>query len=328
MPDSYADQVQALTERLDAGPDTDVLEECIEQVMQLAKVCGNRMEADIQEYLVGLNEQLAYLRSFLDQAEVSESRQQQRSELLNRTVRQDVHKISQAVSHASDIGELKTAVNIQLAQLIKAVNAHKEAESRHISGLRLERRKLQQRLDRMEELAEDFRRSAEEAHMKSRTDPLTGLANRSAYTQQLGMELERFQRYGTPFSICIVDIDYFKRVNDAYGHLAGDKVLRLLAKILQSNVRGVDFVARFGGEEFVILMPSTRVDAARHVAEKLLLAVEQSPFHFQNKPVQITVSIGVAEVRAEDTAETLFGRADSCLYSAKSGGRNKVVQSA
>jgi len=327
VPDSYDSRVQALIERLESAPDADVLEECIEQVMQLAQLCGRRLEADIQEYLEGLNEQLVYLRSFLGQAEVSESRQRQRSDQLDQVVRRDVQNISQTVRQADDIGELKSAVSTQLVRLIKAVNAHKEAENRHISELRRERQRLQQRLDRMESLAEDFRKSAEEAHMKSRTDPLTGLANRSAYTQQLGMELERFRRYGTPFSICIADIDYFKRVNDDYGHLAGDKVLRLLANILRGKVRGVDFIARFGGEEFVILMPSTRGEEARQVAEKLRLAVEQSPFNFQSKPVRITISIGVAEVTAEDTADTLFSRADTSLYSAKSGGRNRVVLS-
>lgn len=161
--------------------------------------------------------------------------------------------------------------------------------------------------------------------MKSRTDPLTGLANRFAYDQQLANEIARYQRYGTSFALCVADIDFFKRINDQYGHLAGDKVLRLMAKVLRSSLRGVDFIARFGGEEFVILMPSTGGESARQAAEKVRKAVEQSPFNFQSRPVHITISIGVAEVVSDDTAESLFGRADSNLYAAKSNGRNKVV---
>ena len=327
VPVQHRARAHDLIKRLESGPSTAELEPCLDDISSLARVCGGSAETDIQDYLLGLNKQLAHLRSFLDKAETSEAKQRQRNNLLDQTVRQDVHDISQTVKHSSNIDELKMAVNTQLESLTNALNAHKQAESQYISELKQERQALLIRLDDMEHKADQFRISAEDSHMKSRTDPLTGLANRSAYDQRLANELERYQRDSTPFSLCVADVDFFKRINDEYGHLAGDKALRLIAKILCSSLRGTDFVARFGGEEFVILMPSTRSNEARQAAENVRKAVEQSPFNFKSRPVQITISIGVGEVTSEDTGDSLFNRADSNLYSAKSNGRNKVVAS-
>ncbi len=300
--------------------------EVLEESVSLAGACGGRAGMDIQEYLVGLSRQLEYLRRFLDKTEQAEANRQHRHGLLDQTVRQGVELIGLAVEQSNDIDELKLAVSTQLANLLNAVNAHKEFEDQQVAQFAQERQQLLVRLDEIEHKAELFRKGAEEAHVKSRTDSLTGLANRFAYDQRLSNEMECFQRCGVPFSICLADIDFFKRINDEFGHLAGDRVLRLMADTLRSSLRGVDFIARFGGEEFVILMPSTNGEAARVAAEKVRAAVEQSSFNIQSRPVQVTISIGVAEVTAEDTTDTLFSRADTNLYTAKNGSRNCVVK--
>ena len=125
----------------------------------------------------------------------------------------------------------------------------------------------------------------------------------------------------------MVDLDRFKRINDEYGHLAGDKVLRLVARVLQRNLRGSDFIARYGGEEFVLIFPSTGKRDSLVAADKLREAVKASPFNFKGEPVMVTASFGVAEVQPDDDAETLFGRADCALYRAKEGGRDRVIGS-
>lgn len=327
IPPQHAARTHALIKRLEAGPSTGELEACLSEVTELARLCGSSSESDIQEYLLDLNKQLAYLHSFLDRNAEAEAKQRKRNNLLDQTVRADVQKINHSVKHSTDIHELKQAVHSQLVGIIKAMNDYKAEESQRHEAFKSEQQALLERLESMEKQTDLFRKRAEEAHLKSKTDPLTGLANRFGYDQQLANELERFQRYGTTFSLCVADIDFFKRINDEYGHLAGDKVLRLMARILRANLRNVDFIARFGGEEFVILMPSTDGPSAHTAAEKVRVAVEQSPFNFQSKPVQITVSFGIAEVRSDDSSETLFGRADACLYEAKRSGRNRVVLS-
>lgn len=194
--------------------------------------------------------------------------QRKRNNLLDQTVRSDVQVIHQKVQQSHDIDELKKAVNVQLVSIIKAMNHHKASEQKRIESLQAEKKALKERLDSMEQQSIQLRKSAEDAHVKSRTDPLTGLPNRLAYDHRFDEELARFERYGTVFSLCVADIDYFKRINDDYGHLAGDKVLRLMSRILTKQLRNVDFIARFGGEEFVILMPSTDAAAAKVAAEK------------------------------------------------------------
>lgn len=159
------------------------------------------------------------------------------------------------------------------------------------------------------------------------TDQLTGLYNRRFLNAQLGPLAQRAQCGGDPVSVMAIDIDHFKRCNDAYGHDVGDAVLREFAARLASNTRPSDFACRMGGEEFVVIMPRTNGDVACLAAERLRRQICGSPFivHSLGAPLEVTVSIGVACSEAEDDAESLLKRADGALYEAKGAGRNRVV---
>ena len=122
----------------------------------------------------------------------------------------------------------------------------------------------------------------------------------------------------------MLDLDHFKRINDGYGHLAGDKVLKIIAAQLRKRLRPTDFIARFGGEEFVLLIPSTPLATGLQLAEKLRAAIEACPFHFKGEPVTITVSIGLAAFRGGDRSDHVLKRADEALYRAKHNGRNCI----
>jgi len=325
VPAQHLGPARDLMRRLETAADVQTLESCLDDLSSLMKASGGNLEADIQDYLVNLNQQLAYLRSFVDNTDALEQQQRKRNNLLDQTVRQDVGRIHTTVQNTHDINELKQSVSAQLDSLIQAMNEHKASEDQHLETLRREKNALIERVIEMEREAESFRQQAEEAHVESRTDPLTGLPNRLAFDQTFIEELKRFQRYGEAFSLCVGDLDLFKRINDQYGHLAGDKVLRLTAKVLRQNLREVDFIARFGGEEFVILLPSPSSNDALQAAEKVRTALENSPFNFQGQPVKVTISIGGAEIREDDTLDSLFERADQRMYEAKQAGRNRVV---
>ncbi|MFL0803171.1 MAG: GGDEF domain-containing protein [Agarilytica sp.] len=159
---------------------------------------------------------------------------------------------------------------------------------------------------------------------KSTHDELTGLPNRAAYNERAFHELRRFKRYHRPLSLAVCDIDHFKKINDQYGHRAGDKSLALIAKYLESKFRTVDFVARLGGEEFVMILPETNEEQAARVLDKIRDAIAKIPFKFNKKPFQISVSFGISQFVADDTMESVFERADKALYAAKSNGRNQV----
>lgn len=153
------------------------------------------------------------------------------------------------------------------------------------------------------------------------TDGLTGLKNRVFFNQRAIVEFERFKRYKTKLSILMIDIDRFKRINDTYGHDVGDEVLKKVSKELQGQLRKADLIARWGGEEFIVLLPETNIEEAIYVAEKLREKVEA--LIFENNEV-LTISIGVSMLAESETLESWIRRADRALYHAKSQGRNRV----
>jgi diguanylate cyclase len=176
----------------------------------------------------------------------------------------------------------------------------------------------------MEQQAQGYSEHLEEQRLKALIDPLTGLPNRAAWSERLAHEVAQWQTHGNPLLIAMLDLDHFKRINDGYGHLAGDKVLKIIAAQLTKHLRPDDFVARFGGEEFVLLIPNTPLPAGLQLLEKLRAAIEACPFHFKGEPVTLTASIGVAPFALGERSEQVLKRADEALYRAKHKGRNTI----
>lgn len=161
----------------------------------------------------------------------------------------------------------------------------------------------------------------------TRQDGLTGLFNRNTFVELTRQELLRAQRQHLPTSILLLDLDHFKKVNDTWGHPAGDAVLRHVAALALRTVRNTDLVGRLGGEEYIILLPGTSVEAARRVAEKLRSQIEASAVEWESTAIRVTVSMGLAGVPANEKRdfEGLYTDADKALYLAKKNGRNRVV---
>lgn len=165
----------------------------------------------------------------------------------------------------------------------------------------------------------------EEIYQLATHDMLTELYNRRHFMEMLDKEIARALRHGRELSLCIVDVDLFKPINDQYGHIAGDDVLRQIAGILRQHVRSDDLAARIGGEEFSVLLPECDLQAAAHFAERLRAAVAAARFAPGGEPQTVTVSIGVASIGPGcTTRSTLLAAADAALYRAKHEGRNRV----
>ncbi len=165
------------------------------------------------------------------------------------------------------------------------------------------------------------------AHM-SKTDQLTGLANRRHFGEVLDWFYHQARRYNRPLSVIMIDIDYFKAVNDTGGHQAGDKLLKVVSGIIEEAARKADLPARYGGDEFTILLPETNANSAAAVAERILQAVRNHEHSVNSLQMKITVSIGLTDLNVGeiDSAEAMLATADQALYAAKEGGRNRVVQ--
>ncbi|MDD2881814.1 MAG: GGDEF domain-containing protein [Rhodoferax sp.] len=179
----------------------------------------------------------------------------------------------------------------------------------------------------LEKINVDLETKQRELQRLTRLDGLTGLYNRSTFAELTRQELARAQRQGSATAILLLDLDLFKHVNDTWGHPAGDAVLKNVATVANSAVRATDLVGRLGGEEFIILLPNTSLDAARRLAEKLRAHMQQSPTPWEKSSITTTVSIGVASTTAaqQHDFDHLYGTADKALYSAKALGRNRVV---
>ena len=173
----------------------------------------------------------------------------------------------------------------------------------------------------------ELQQKQRELERLTRLDGLTGLFNRNTFTELTRAELARAQRQGSATTLLLLDLDFFKRVNDTWGHPAGDEVLRHVTALAANTVRSTDLVGRLGGEEFIVLLPATSMDTARRVAEKLRMRLEKSPVPWENTMIPVTASFGLAGTTAIENRdfESLYTDADKALYVAKQRGRNQVV---
>jgi diguanylate cyclase len=173
---------------------------------------------------------------------------------------------------------------------------------------------------------EEQQEELEQLQTEAGQDFLTGIANRKVLSERTDELLSLARRHGNVFSIIMFDIDHFKRVNDTYGHLAGDRILKAVASLINAQRRVADIFGRYGGEEFVMVLPETGQEQAAGVAEKIRERVEKAAFKFEDQTIKITISIGVGSVNVNDSETTFLKRVDDALYKAKLGGRNRVVE--
>lgn len=214
------------------------------------------------------------------------------------------------INEAQEVAQALVEASILLRQRTEALEREREIR---VSELE----------QRVAERTEALNAAMKASEMLARQDVLTGLQNRLAANERLHEEFLRMRRTGEVYSTLLLDIDHFKQVNDRYGHETGDKVLKRIADMLPGNVRATDFVFRFGGEEFLILLPATDSKGAAVIAEKIRAAVEAQAF---TSGLHLTISIGVAGALADDSSEyDAVRRADSALYIAKNRGRNRIA---
>jgi len=326
LPHDLCVEAGLIRQRLEPCYEQEKLAQALEATAALVAEAHGRIfdeKKELEAFLKQLTERLQEIDKDLQETVRLQKLSITGSQEVNAAVEEEVRGIEQSVEKAGDLSMLQTDIQSRVIIIRDHMDRFLQAEllRDRQSGDISER--LKKELSAAEEEIEMLRKQLEKEREQSMKDALTGLFNRKAYDQYINDELARFKRYGSPFVLGVWDVDRFKSINDQYGHVAGDKVLKIIAAVIAENTRETDIVARYGGEEFVVIMPETKLEAAYKSLDKLRGMIEDCAFHFRGKRVVITASCGITEVREDDTAESIFERADSGLYRAKEKGRNR-----
>jgi len=324
LPERHQGQADTLRQRITAGLNMYELVPVLDDMGVLMLAIADVGQREFEGYLKQLNERLAMFQGSLEDVQADHSDATEAARSLDSELRQQVDGLHNSVQEATDLDSLKELVESRLSGLLGTMAQYQQQRDSREQQVGERLQVLVDRVASMELEAKGFRDHLEEQRQKALIDPLTGLPNRAAWTERLDMELARLQRYGGELLLAVLDIDHFKRINDDYGHLAGDKVLKIIAGELFKRLRKTDFIARFGGEEFVLLIPSTPMEGGLKLLDTLRSAIENCPFHFKGERVTISLSGGISAFGSAERSEQVFERADQALYRAKRGGRNRI----
>lgn len=323
--DSAATELDGLRKTVTEATDTLTLARQAEAVAglvnrQLRQIDGQKAAA--KRLLVHVSQQLDELAAYMadedaDHRDGSEARQE-----LDRSMTGEIDALGDQVHEACDLSVLQQAVQARLGAITAHLKAFRDREDARERAWQARAERMNRRIRELERAAQAMEADLRQEQQLAATDPLTGIANRLVFEQYMEQACRQVTQGNVPVSLLVLDIDRFKHINDRFGHAAGDRALRIVAEQLRAGLRPDDLLARYGGEEFVVVLADTTGDAALRMAENLRKSIENLAFHGQQRPVRITFSCGVTALRAGDTPDSAFARADRALYQAKRGGRN------
>lgn len=279
-------------------------------------------QEEFDAFLKSLNERLNQLQVWIGQGEQLEQKFSDASKDFDEKMRGHLDGLK-SVLVTGNTQELKGSVSSQLDEVFATLDGFRLDQRGREIAFQQHIKALSQKIKDMDSELKDTKDQLNKSQMKAMMDSLTQLPNRGAYDMNVQKEYERFRRYGGDLSLVVCDVDKFKKINDNYGHQAGDKVLQLISRQVKKGTRDTDLIARYGGEEFVVILPETNSEQAMLVGEKIRQQVSNSPFHFKGERVQITVSCGVGVFEKGFRPEQVFDAADAALYKAKENGRNQ-----
>ena len=313
-----------MRERLAKGLNWYELLPLLDDLVVLMLAITDSGQHEFEVYLKQLNERLESFQSSLQAASEGQADSCSVARDMQNELREQVDGLQSSVQDAADLDSLKHVLESRLEGLLGTMDQHQQQRDEREQEVAARLQGLANRVATMEQEAQGFRVHLEEQRQKALVDPLTGLPNRAAWSERLEQEVGLRQKNGNELLLGMIDLDYFKRINDNYGHLAGDKVLKIIATELRKRLRPGDFIARFGGEEFVLLIPHTSMPDGMALMNKLRRAIEACPFHFKGEPVTVTISVGITAFGVGERSEWVLKRADEALYRAKDEGRNRI----
>jgi len=284
-----------------------------------------RAKEEIEALLGHMVGKLDEIGLFVAEQHQNQAQSQASSATLNTQLIGEIKAMGETVETARDLQQIRHQVRSRIDAIDRHLQDFRQREATFAASINARNEQMRARIVELEAEAKRLQTQLQDEQRASTLDVLTGIPNRQAYDKRVDEELHRLRRFKQATCLAVWDVDHFKRINDTYGHRAGDRVLRAVAECFASRIRATDFIARYGGEEFVMVLPGTHLEEALRFSERIRSAIAEIGFHFRGTPVSITVSSGVTALTPEDTAGTAFDRADKALYRAKQTGRNRCV---
>lgn len=309
---------------LDKLPIDALLDACLKTISIIINSI-NRERQSAEHFLLKLNDALSSVQQAVTSSLNSSTELKQKMRRLNQQIEQQIEHLGEASLKATSLEQLKSLVNEKLVAITGSLREKDELEQLERHALLVTLSDMERRLTELEGDANTFKKRIAEQNFRSLQDALTEIPNRAAFDERYLLEIKRWQRFQKPLCVVLADVDHFKNINDSYGHSAGDKTLKVIAKTLKLNLRETDFIARYGGEEFILLFPETELADLETPLNALREKIKKIPFKFKNVSVPISISFGATQMLTSDSGRSAFDRADEALYEAKKAGRDKVV---
>ncbi|KTD60708.1 GGDEF domain-containing protein [Legionella shakespearei] len=319
--DAKREQIKTVLEhKINSDDLSKIIDGLTELVVDAFNVEQNRFKGFLQQLTNQLHDFDVYLKSASDtrRKAADDSRE------LEDGIQDNINQIKDHLDNSTSIEELSSKISENLKMIGERLQEYRANEKQRELEYEKQVLNLQGKLSESEQNAEEIKNLLSFQKYRINHDSLTGLPNRESYDEHILDAMQRWKRSSKVLSLAVCDIDRFKRINDSFGHLAGDKVLKKVATIFKSSIRTTDFIARVGGEEFVFIFELTSSKEAKVILEKLRKLVEECQFYYRENKVDVTVSFGLTTVENGDDIETLFMRADNAMYKAKNAGRNRI----
>lgn len=276
-------------------------------------------------FLSTLSETLATVQASVSSTIEINSTSNAKHDKINKELHDKINEMSVGIKDANSLTDMKVDVNDKLLNIAKTLEKKTKLEEEQRKKLEKKLTQMSSQVQQLELQSQSFEKRIQEQQAKSLQDALTKLGNRAAFDEHFAKEIVRFHHKKFNLAISVVDLDDFKRINDTYGHTAGDKTLQVIANTLKKIIGDDAFIGRYGGEEFVLVFSDMDKVTVVNKLNILRKKVASLPFTFKNNRVSITLSIGVSLVQQDDNVHSAFERADDALYQAKKSGKNRVI---
>ncbi len=313
------DDLQSLLAKAEAQPQ-------IEEILQrISSFVANLLVQEQQEFELYLDSLNAHLKQICSSVQANRGLQTEldlSSDQLQKSIAGTVDSLQGGLVQANSLEDLKASVTTNLKVIEQAMRQFQQEEQQKRQQMHQEMANLDRYLQQMNDENKRVQVELENSKRQAITDSLTGLPNRLAYEQRMSLSAAESNR---TLALAVGDIDRFKLINDTFGHQAGDKLLQIVGRLMSASMRSSDFLCRYGGEEFVLLLSLDHEQDAVSVLEKLRKRIANTRLHFKGQPISVTISFGLALKQPGESGEQLFNRADTAMYQAKQLGRNRIV---